>query len=136
MDTSLSTNEKEKMNAQKLKILIVEDSTQIRELISKTFKLKSEFDIFEATNGMDGLNRFDELLPNIVFSDVMMPGEIDGLSLCQQIKASHHPCHVVLISGKGQQSDIDLGKEVGADIYKVKPFNPMELIDIANRLLA
>jgi DNA-binding response OmpR family regulator len=124
------------MSADKLKILIVDDNTRIRDLISMTFKLKPEFDIYEATNGEDGRNRFNELHPDIVFADVMMPGEIDGLSLCQQIKASDHPCHVVLLSGKGQQSDIDLGIEAGADIYKVKPFSPMELIDIVNKLLA
>jgi two-component system phosphate regulon response regulator PhoB len=124
------------MRDSKLKILIVEDSEQIRELISMTFKLKSEFDVFEAINGEDGICQFDRLNPDIVLSDIMMPGEIDGLSLCRKIKNSNHSCYVVLLSGKGQQSDIDLGVKAGADIYKVKPFNPMELIDIVNKLFA
>jgi DNA-binding response OmpR family regulator len=124
------------MNDKKIKLLLVDDNTQLRDLIRLTFKRFPEFEIFEATNGLDGLKQFEEQRPDIVLSDVMMQGDIDGLALCRQIKASSHPCRVILLSGKAQQSDIDMGIQAGADIYKVKPFSPMEIIDVVKNLIS
>ncbi len=68
-----------------------------------------------------------------------MQGEIDGLRLCEQIKKSVNSCYVILLSGKAQrkaqQSDIDLGMQAGADVYKVKPFSPVELLTIVNNFI-
>ncbi len=119
-----------------IKLLVVDDNTQIRDLIRLSFKRQPKVEVFEAISGSQGLEQFQTLYPDIVLSDVMMPGEIDGLSLCKQIKASNHPCPVILISGKGQQSDIDLGMQAGADMYKVKPFSPSELINIVEKFAA
>ncbi|MEN9896357.1 MAG: hypothetical protein RLZZ66_6 [Pseudomonadota bacterium] len=113
----------------------MDDNTQIRHLIRMSFKRQPTVEVFEAISGLEGLKLFQELHPDIVLSDVMMPGEIDGLSLCKQIKESVNHCPVVLISGKGQQSDIDLGLAAGADVYKVKPFGPVDLINIVNDLV-
>lgn len=119
-----------------IKLLVVDDNTQIRDLIRLSLKRQPKVEVFEAISGSQGLEQFQTLYPDIVLSDVMMPGEIDGLSLCKQIKASNHPCPVILISGKGQQSDIDLGMQAGADMYKVKPFSPSELINIVEKFAA
>jgi CheY-like chemotaxis protein len=108
-----------------IKLLVVDDNTQIRDLIRLSFKRQPKVDVFEAVNGLEGLKLFQELHPDIVLSDVMMPSEINGLSLCKQIKESVNKCPVELISGKCQQSDI----------YKVKPFGPIDLINIVNDLV-
>ena len=123
------------MTDKNIKLLVVDDNTQIRDLIRLSFKRQPKIEVFEAINGFEGLKLFQELHPDIVLSDVMMPGEIDGLSLCKQIKESVNTCPVVLISGKGQQSDIDLGLAAGADVYKVKPFGPIDLINLVNELV-
>ncbi|MEN9896804.1 MAG: hypothetical protein RLZZ66_453 [Pseudomonadota bacterium] len=114
---------------------MVDDNELIRTLFRLSFKKFPEIEIYEAEDGMAGLKKFEELKPDIVFSDIMMPGDIDGISLCKQIKASVHNCPVILISAKGQQSDIDLGLAAGADLYKVKPLSPKELISIAERFM-
>ena len=125
-----------KLISKNVKLLVVDDNTQIRNLICLSFKRQPNVEVFEAENGAQGFEQFQTLHPDIVLSDVMMPGDMDGLSLCKQIKASHHPCPVILISGKGQQSDIDLGMQAGADMYKVKPFSPSELINIVEKFAA
>jgi DNA-binding response OmpR family regulator len=119
-----------------IKLLVVDDNILIRKLIRLSFKRQSKVEVFEAENGAEGFIQFQTLHPDIVISDVMMPGEMDGLGFCRQIKASAHPCYVVMISGKGQQSDIDLGMHAGADLYKVKPISPAELISIVEKYAA
>ena len=123
------------MISKNVKLLVVDDNELIRTLFRLSFKKFPEIEIYEAEDGMAGLKKFEELNPDIVFSDIMMPGDIDGISLCKQIKASVHKCPVILISAKGQQSDIDLGLAAGADLYKVKPLSPKELISIAERFM-
>ena len=119
-----------------VKILVVDDNELIRTLFRLSFKKITEIELYEAENGSEGLKQFEELNPDIVFTDIMMPGEIDGINLCKQIKASVHKCLVILISAKGQQSDIDLGMAAGADLYKVKPLSPKDLINIATEVIS
>jgi DNA-binding response OmpR family regulator len=119
-----------------IKLLIVDDNILIRTLIRLSFKRQPNVEVFEAENAAEGFERFQVIEPDIVISDVMMPGEIDGLGLCSQIKASSNPCYVVMFSAKGQQSDIDLGMKAGADLYKVKPLSPAELINIVEQFTA
>ena len=119
------------MTDKKLKILIVDDNVQMRTLLRITFTRQTDYQLLEAENGVDGLKIVCDELPDVVITDVMMPGELNGLDLCRRIKASEHKfCYVVLLSGKGQQSDIDSGMQAGADVYRVKPFSPIELVDI------
>ena len=115
--------------------MVVDDNEMIRTLFRLSFKKIPEFEVYEAEDGTEGFKRFEELNPDMVFSDIMMPGEIDGISLCKQIKGSVHKCPVILISAKGQQSDIDLGIAAGADLYKVKPLSPKDLISIAESFM-
>jgi DNA-binding response OmpR family regulator len=124
------------MIEKKIKLLVVEDNQQIRFLMRMTFKRQPQVELFEAINGADGFKLFQEVHPDLVFSDVNMPGEMDGISLCRHIKASNHPCPVVLISANSQQHEIDLGMQAGADLYKIKPVGPKELIDLVKTLSA
>ena len=66
-----------------------------------------------------------------------MPGELDGLQVCHQIK--HDPAteqvHVVLLTARGQARDREAGREAGADEYLIKPFSPLQLIETIERLL-
>lgn len=120
------------MNEKKFKLLVVDDNEYVRDLICLTFAEEVRIELVEADNGEKGWQEFQEYQPDIVLSDVMMPGSIDGLELCQRIKLSCNPCFVILFSAKGGQSDIELGMQAGADLYKVKPLSPLELIDIVN----
>ena len=69
--------------------------------------------------------------------DVMMPGEFDGLQVCQRIRKDPHGARtrIILLTARGQKSDIELGTAAGADAYLVKPFSPLELIETIENLI-
>ncbi len=115
----------------KIKILIVDDNHHTRNILRLTFSRLGEYEIFEATQGIEAIAIFNEKIPDIVFLDIMMP-EMDGLEVCRLIKAtSTNPhCHVILLSAKVSKLDIEEGLNAGADRYLFKPFSPLQLIEI------
>jgi DNA-binding response OmpR family regulator len=118
------------------RVLIVEDQTDIRKLIRMTLEFE-DFEIHEASDGAFGLSMARAIKPDIVLLDVMMPGEMDGLQVCQQIKLDPATRHmkVVLLTARGQARDREAGQQAGADEYLVKPFSPLQLIETIERLL-
>lgn len=121
----------------KRKILIVEDQTDLRKLVRMTLEF-GDVEIHEAENGAEGLRLAGELRPDLVLLDVMMPGALDGYQVCQRIKADPRleGVKVVLLTARGQQTDLEHGRKVGCDAYLVKPFSPLELIDKVEELIA
>jgi DNA-binding response OmpR family regulator len=119
------------------RVLIVEDQADIRKLIHMTLEFES-YEIHEASDGAHGLRMASAARPDLVLLDVMMPGELDGLQVCQRIKSDPMLARtkVVLLTARGQARDRVSGKSCGADEYLVKPFSPLELIDTIERLTA
>ncbi len=119
------------------RVLIVEDQSDIRKLIRMTLEFEA-YEIHEACDGAGGLRMARAVTPSIVLLDVMMPGEMDGLQVCQAIKADPKLRHVkvVLLTARGQARDQEAGRAAGADEYLVKPFSPLQLIDTIERLMA
>jgi CheY-like chemotaxis protein len=117
-------------------LLVVEDQADIRKLITMTLDF-GDYDLHEAEDGMRGLHLARGLRPSLVLLDVMMPGELDGYQVCSRIKEDPSLVHtrVILLTARGQQSDLAAGKAAGADAYITKPFSPLELIDTVERLL-
>jgi len=117
------------------RILIVEDQPDIRKLIRMTLEF-GEYELLEADNGADGLNTAIAARPDLVLLDVMMPGELDGFQVCERIKARPDLKHikVVMLTARGQQTDLNAGDKAGANAYLTKPFSPLELIDTVERL--
>ncbi len=112
------------------RILIVEDQSDICKLIRMTLEF-SDFEIHEAHDGESGLNLVRAMQPHVVLMDVMMPGLLDGYQVCARIKQDPALQHikVIMLTARGQSSDLDMGEAAGADAYLVKPFSPLELID-------
>jgi DNA-binding response OmpR family regulator len=112
----------------KKKIVIIEDEPDILEVLS--YNLKREgFDVFSATNGPLGLSLVEKELPDLLLLDLMLPG-LDGIDICSAIKnnpASQNTL-IIMVTAKGEESDIVLGLGVGADDYITKPFSPKELV--------
>ena len=110
------------------KIVIIEDEPDIVEVL--TYNLKREgFNVVSIERGDEGLNAVRNQSPNLVILDLMLPG-IDGLSLCQQMKSDPliKEIPIIIISAKGEESDVVIGLELGADDYLPKPFSPRELL--------
>lgn len=117
--------------------LIVEDDQYLRLLIKSALE-GEQFELFEAANGEDAWERVQRLRPSIVMLDLGMPGALDGYEVCQRIKSDPElgpVTKVVVISGRGQASDIQKGYAAGCDAYMVKPFNPITLIEMAAELV-
>ncbi|MDD5329946.1 MAG: response regulator [Sulfuricella sp.] len=119
----------------KLKILIVDDQSDLRKLLRMTLAL-IDCDVHEADSGLAAMATMRTLKPDVVILDVMLPGGIDGYQVCQAIKAdpSTKKAFVLLLSARGQKSDKEEGRRVGADGYMVKPFSPLELIETIKTL--
>lgn len=108
-------------------ILVAEDERDIRELISFTLKFAGH-EITQAANGEEAVKLAKEKLPDLVMTDVRMP-KMTGYEACKAIKSDDTTKHipVVILSAKGQDEEIDQGKDAGADDYILKPFAPDEL---------
>lgn len=110
------------------KILIVEDHADIRRLIRMTLEFE-DYAIFEAADGAQGVLVAQEVEPDLVLLDVMMPGNIDGLEVCRVLKAGPNPPRILLLTARGRSEDHEAGLMAGSDAYLVKPFSPLQLIE-------
>jgi signal transduction histidine kinase/DNA-binding response OmpR family regulator/ligand-binding sensor domain-containing protein len=107
-------------------VLVVEDNDDLRKFIFDT--LGDEWQCLEAINGNEGFQMAQQLVPDLIVSDVMMPG-MDGFELCAKLKQHESTCHipVILLTAKATQTDRLQGLETGADDYLAKPFSTKEL---------
>ena len=111
--------------ATKQKILIVDDDTNIAELIS-LYLTKECFETRMVEDGEEAIKAFEEFQPNLILLDLMLPG-MDGYEVCRTIrKTSSVP--IIMLSAKGEIFDKVLGLELGADDYMIKPFDSKELV--------
>lgn len=111
--------------AVKQKILIVDDDTNIAELIS-LYLTKECFETRMVYDGEEAITAFEEFQPNLILLDLMLPG-IDGYEVCRTVrKTSAVP--IIMLSAKGEIFDKVLGLELGADDYMIKPFDSKELV--------
>ncbi len=110
------------------KIIVVEDEQDILEVLA--YNLKREgFMVDTSLDGEEGLNLVQAELPDLVLLDLMLPG-MSGLDVCRHMRGikETESIPIVMLTAKGEESDIVLGLGLGADDYVVKPFSPKELI--------
>ncbi len=105
-------------------ILIVDDDSEIRELLSR-FLSKHDFRVTTAKDGREMRQAMTDWSFDLLVLDLMMPGE-DGLSLCRHVR-SESRMPIIMLTAMGEDVDRIIGLEVGADDYMAKPFNPREL---------
>jgi DNA-binding response OmpR family regulator len=119
------------------RVLIVEDQADIRKLIRMTLEF-GDFDIHEAEDGESGLAQAQALHPHLMLLDVMMPGTLDGYDVCRHIKGDPalSDIRIIMLTARGQTTDVSAGEQSGADDYLVKPFSPLELIDRVEAMVA
>jgi two-component system, OmpR family, alkaline phosphatase synthesis response regulator PhoP len=119
-------------------ILIADDEAHIRILMEQTLEELEDagVELLIATNGAEALERIQTEKPNLVFLDVMMP-KMNGFEVCQTVKQNldMQGVYIIMLTAKGQEFDQQKGKEVGADLYMTKPFDPDEIVERAARVL-
>ena len=116
-------------------LLVVEDNAELRLFLHTLFA--AEYHIVEAANGRQGLDLAQQLLPDLIISDVMMP-EMDGIEMLRSLRANVATSHipVVLLTAKTSIENQIKGLEYGADAYVTKPFSSTFLIARVKNLLS
>lgn len=109
----------------KQRILVVDDESPIQELIKFNLE-QAGFEVDLAGDGIVALEKFEEIKPDLVVLDLMLPGK-DGYDVCKAIrKNSNTP--IIMLTAKETELERVLGLELGADDYITKPFSPLELV--------
>ncbi|HMN58926.1 MAG TPA: response regulator transcription factor [Anaerolinea sp.] len=118
------------------KILIAEDEPDIRDLVKFTLTFAGH-EVIAVTNGAEAVDAARIEMPDMVLMDVRMP-RMTGYEACAAMKADPALKHipVVFLSAKGQEAEIQVGLDAGAEEYLLKPFAPMELTARVGELLA
>ncbi|MBX2927807.1 MAG: response regulator [Saprospiraceae bacterium] len=108
-------------------VLIIEDNKDLRAYIREA--LSDHYQVAEAADGIEGLKKAMAWIPDIVISDLMIPGK-DGISVCEELKSNQLTAHipVILLTGKNTLDSKIEGLHAGADDYLVKPFYTEELL--------
>jgi len=114
-------------------ILIIEDEKEMVRGLRDLLEYE-QHEIITAGEGQSGLVKFEKNLPDLVILDMMLP-DMDGMAVCARIRKSHHLVPILVLSARGQEHDIVLALEAGADDYVKKPFSVAELVARINALL-
>jgi CheY-like chemotaxis protein len=119
------------------KILIVDDQEEIRELVDVTLRI-GDYLIWQAASGEQALALAHSEHPDLILLDVMMPNSsMDGFEVCRQLKSDPKTTdiHIVMLTARGQEADMEMGRQAGADDYFTKPFSPLQLMNKVEELL-
>jgi len=121
---------------QEYKVLIVEDSPTMRQLVSFALKRLHGISIVEANNGVDGLRKLTSEPFDLVFTDINMP-VMDGLKLVSLVRSdpATKDIPIVIITTEGAQEDRDRALALGANDYITKPIQPNRILDVTRSIL-
>ena len=116
------------------RVLVVDDDDVIRQLITVNLELEG-FEVHTAVDGQDCLDKVKDVRPDVITLDIMMP-RLDGLEVCRQLKADPDTSDivVVMLTAQAQERDRDQGLAAGADDYFTKPFSPLALLNMVERV--
>jgi len=117
------------------RVLVIEDEEHIWKIIQ--YKLKNEnHDPIWASDGLKALKILEEIRPDLIISDIMVP-YLTGLQILKEIRSKEElkDIPVIMLTSKSQEKDVITGLELGAQDYITKPFSPAELISRVNKAL-
>ena len=115
-------------------VLIIEDSSYMRDILSKALKHYEEMDIKEAKDGEEGISKFEEVEPDIILLDLNLPG-MKGDELLEEISGSDNKSEVLIVTGVPQDELLERCLDLGAQDYIVKPFELDELREKVEELI-
>ena len=116
-------------------ILIVDDDASIRRLIATTLEDVSGYRMSEAGDGEEAVRRARDVQPSIVFLDIDMP-RLNGIETCRRLKSEPVTADatVVMLTGDSDQEAELEARRAGADLFLTKPFSPLHLLRLVDRL--
>lgn len=117
------------------RILIVDDSASIRQVVSITLK-GAGFDVIEASDGRDALSKLSGQRVHLMISDVNMPN-MDGISFLKEVKAlpEYKFTPVIMLTTESAEEKKKQGQDAGAKAWVVKPFQPDQMLAAVNKLV-
>lgn len=117
-------------------ILVIDDDAAVQEHVGKVLH-DAGYRTNRASNGLDGLKQLNSVETHLIILDVTMP-EMDGLQTCRMIRATekHKTIPILMLTSRGDITDMMEARKVGADDYLVKPVDPELLLKKINRLFA
>jgi len=127
-------SEEDNYDSTKPLVLVIDDNADIRSYIRSL--LQTEYALVEAANGLEGISKAMKYVPDVIVSDIMMPG-MDGVECCRRLKAELQTCHIpiILLTACSLDEQRIEGYDGGADSYISKPFNSQVLISRIRNLM-
>ena len=116
-------------------VLIVDDDQFIRKLIATTLEDVAEFELHEAADGVEAIEVARETHPSLVFLDVDMP-RLNGIETCRQLRQDDVTAGatIVMLTASHADSVETDAEQAGADLFLTKPFSPLDLLNLVDRL--
>ncbi len=119
-----------------VRVLIADDAVFMRNMIRDIFGTAPEFEVIgEAANGDEAIVRYDELKPDVVTMDIVMPMK-SGIEAVKEICQKHSGAKIVMCSALGQESLVMEAIEAGASDFIVKPFTPDKVLEVVRKVAA
>ncbi len=117
------------------RVLVVDDSDVIRELISVNLALEG-FEVTTAVDGQDALDKIHDVRPDLMTIDVRMP-RLDGIDTVKRLREDERTADlkIVMVSACAQQDDLERGRQAGVNAYLTKPFDPDALVRTVRDLI-
>ncbi len=116
------------------RILLVDDSPMIHNLLRKTLENNGYEVCGDAKNGSEGVDMYMSLMPDLVFMDVTMP-IMDGIEAARRIKENNPAARIIMLTAMGDEEIISQAKDVGVDIFLKKPFDDYKIVSAIAKLV-
>jgi CheY-like chemotaxis protein len=115
------------------RVLLVDDDASVRDLLRATLPVGEGFELVEAHDGSAALKAVEAAAPDLILLDWSMPG-LSGADVLERLRAAGHRVPVVVLTARAEPSRRQLADELGADSFLTKPFSPLELLEVVERL--
>ncbi|WP_022849674.1 response regulator [Limisalsivibrio acetivorans] len=117
------------------RILVVDDAITMRQLVAATLK-SAGYDVVDAKDGVDALNKLGQGRFNLIVSDLNMPN-MDGITLIKEVKKNprHKFTPIIMLTTESQSSKKEEGRQAGAKAWIVKPFKPADLLNVVKKIV-
>ena len=118
-------------------VLVVEDSSTMRQLICMALRKIEGIVLVEAADGKDALNKLSEITPDLLLTDLNMP-ELDGFALIQEVRGrpAFAKLPILVLTTESDNEKKERARKLGATGFIIKPFNPTGLVDVLRKVAA